>query len=470
MSIGGGFGGNSSIQQLISSGSLQQLINKGQLGGGNSSLFVPYDQSHNVNTGYNGQYSVPQSGQQSGYNGQYSVPQSPSLPPEPLTPIQQLQQQLQQQLAGLSINSFLTPQDVINKQASGAVNAQYDPQISGLLTNIAQQKTTTKQNQGKATQMYDALAQDLASQIPAMQQQTKQQQGDANSMYGSAKQDIGNQYANQNAQQQDTLKQLGLQAAMGNGSSGNAAVAANSPTGGVGQQAANDEKYAQSQADLQNQQAQNLLGEQGASSVQYQNSMADNSRMTGSNVVEDLSQQLANYLTGANSQVTALKSSKAQALQSMIAQLEQANQQNAQQQYQNSFNNTMATNNFGLSALKEQDSNTNAANSLAQQLALAQQKANPGLTSGPTGAASYLAKQYQNNPNEAVVLNQLIQDTLSRPDVINGVHNVNGSNASNTEAYLIDQLRQQAASEGVTNQSDLNNAINALLAFNGKLK
>lgn len=467
--VGGGYGGNS-LQQLQNSGSLQQLINHQN----------PFANSQNFSSMFgNAASPAPPSGSptpgsyplsaQGAYQGQFSVPQSPPLDnTQSLTPIEQLQQQLQQQLAALNISNFLTPQSIINQQANGAVNSQYDPQISGLLNQIKNTKSTTKDSQNQATQMYDALAQDLSSQIPGMQQQAKQQQADTNSMYQGSKQDIQNNYQQQNDQQQATLAQLGLQAATGGGSSGNANVQANTPTGGVGQQAANNESYATSQADLQNQQAQNLLSEQSASQNQYQSSMADTSRLAGANTVEELGKQLATYLSGANNQVSSLQSSKSQALSSMIAQLEGQNQQNAQTQYQQAFNNTMSQNNFGLDALKESDSNTNASNTLAQQLAIAQQK--NALTSGPTGAASYLAQQYQSNPQEAVKLNQLIQDTMSRPDMLNGVHNVNGTNTANNESYMIDQLRQQAATEGVTGQTDLNNAINAFLAFNGKLK
>lgn len=466
MGLGGGYGGNY-LDQLLHSGTLQQMIDKQNpfpSSNNFSQMFVPQGQGSSQPSapGYSSSNGMPGTGNTYG-------PPMPAQQPQ-LTPLQQLQQQLQQQLSSLNISNFLTPESNIQTQANGAVNSQYDPQINGLLNNIQQQKTQTKQNQGDATNMYNALAENLSSQIPAMQQQSQQAQQSAGDLYAGAKQDMSQQYQGQQAQQQATLAQLGLQAATGGGSSGNTDVQANSPTGGVGQQAANDQSYAQSQADLQNQQAQNQLKEQGASDQQYQTSMADNSRLAGANTVEDLGRQLASYLTGANSQVTQLQSSKAQALQSMIAQLDQSNQQNAQTQYQNAFNNTMATNNFGLDALKESDSNTNAANTLAQQLLLAQQKNNPALTTGPTGAANYLAQQYQSNPNEAVKINQLIQDTMGRQDVMNGVHNVNGANASNNQEYLIAQLRDQAAKEGITDQTDLNNAINAFLAFTGKLK
>lgn len=459
---GGGYGGtNPGNMQYVMVPSAYGMIPQ----------LTPMPGPESVATGSPAASSYPQSAQ-GGYQGQFSVPQSPSVaaPSQTLTPIEQLQQQLQQQLASLNISNFLTPESVINQEANGAVNSQYDPQISGLLNQISTTKSTTKDNQNQATQMYDALAQNLSDQIPAMQQQEKSQQAAANTLYSGSKNDIQQNYQQQSQNQQNTLAQLGLQAATGTGSSGNPAVTANTPVGGVGQQAAANEAYATSQADLQNQQAQNQLAEQGASQNQYQSSMADNSKMAGANTVEDLAKQLSTYLSGANSQVSSLQSSKAQALSSMLAQLEQQNQTNAQSQYQSAFNNTMATNNFGLSALKESDSNTQASNTLAQQLALAEQKNNAAPTTGPTGAAAYLAQQYQSNPQEAIKLNQLVQDTMGRPDVLNGVHNVNGTQTSDTQAYLIDQLRQQAATEGVTNQTDLNNAINAFLAFTGKLK
>jgi hypothetical protein len=112
-------------------------------------------------------------------------------------------------------------------------------------------------------------------------------------------------------------------------------------------------------------------------------------------------------------------------------------------------------------------------------------------TNGPSGAANYLAGIYGGGPgtsggdsaSSSAIMNA-INDVMSNPNVIAGKYDTGqkdmyGQEKYNniTDAYLIDLLRQRMSGAGQGpltgtqfSDADINNAINALLAYQGKLK
>lgn len=371
---------------------------------------------------------------------------------QPMSIADQLQQQLN------SLQAHNTPIDEIRKLATSQVNAQYDPQINQLLRDMGATKTRATQNEAKSKDMYNSLAQNLVDQLPAIQQNMQNQQQQASDRYSNAQSDLQAQYDQQKNDQQNVLQQLGIQAA---------APDAN-------KQMATDQAYFQQQNDLSKNQALDQLMQQGSSDQQYQRSMADTSRLAGTNAANDIASQLEAYLQDATGKLEDLKGSKANALTSLIGQMQQQDTQNAQNQYNNAFNQMMQMNNLQRNLTNDQNQNQlDQLNMMLKQQQLQQQSnASPFKgTSGMTGLSNFLSEQYPNNPNEASALSSLITSVLSNPDVQMGRRQDGPLNSVPiTNEYLIQLLRDQAQKAGITSPTDINNAIDALLAYKGQLR
>lgn len=364
--------------------------------------------------------------------------------------------QLQQQLAGIQVNT--TPLDELQRQANAQVSAQYDPQINELLRNMDSTSARASYNEDQSRNMYNSLAQDFVNQLPGMQQQLKQQQNDVAGQYADSKTNLQNQYDQQKNDQQAVLQQLGIQAAAPDSMN----------------QMNTDQAYFQQQNDLSKNQALDQLAAQGTADQNYTRDMANSSRLAGTNAANDIASQLEDYMQNAQGQVSDLKGAKANAIAGLVAQLQQQDATNAQSQYNNAFNQMMQLNNFQRSLTNDQNQNQmDQANLLLKQLQM-QQSGNQDLfkgTSGMTGMSNYLSEQYPNDPNEASALSSLVASVLSNPDVQMGRRASGfGTTTPITNEYLIQLLRNQADKQGITNSADINNAIDALLAYKGQLK
>lgn len=364
--------------------------------------------------------------------------------------------QLQQQLAG--IQPHTTPLEELQKQASAQVNAQYDPQINQLLRDMGSTKNRAVKNEGEVKNMYNSLAQNFADQLPDIQQQMQQQQGAVASQYGDAKNNLQQQYDQQKNNQQAVLQQLGLQAAAPDSMN----------------QAATDQSYFQQQNQLSQNQALDQLATQGNADQNYTRDIANSSRLEGTNAANDIASQLESYLQNAQGQVSDLKGAKTNSLAALVQQLQQQDAQNAQSQYNNQFNQMMQLNNFQRGLTNDQNQNQmDQYNLLLKQMQMQQnnQPQSPFKgTSGMTGMSNYLSQQYPDNPNEASALSSLVASVLSNPDVQMGKRQDGMNTAPITNEYLIQLLRNQAQQQGVTNPMDINNAIDALLAYKGQLR
>lgn len=362
--------------------------------------------------------------------------------------------QIQQQLNGIQVHT--TPLDELQRQANAQVSAQYDPQINQLLRDMGSTKSRATKNEATARGMYNDLAQNFADQLPDIQAQMKQQQGDVATQYADARNNMQQQYDQQKNQQQAVLQQLGIQAAAPDSMN----------------QMNTDQAYFQQQNQLSQNQALDQLAAQGNADQNYTRDMSNTSRLAGTNAANDIASQLESYLQNAQGQVSDLKSAKGNAIAGLVAQLQQQDAQNAQSQYNNAFDQMMQLNNFQRGLTNDQNQNQmKQFDMLLKQMQLQQQQ-NQGLfkgTTGMSGMSNFLAQQYPDNPQEASTLSSLVASVLSNPDVQMGRRQDGINSAPITNEYLIQLLRNQAQKQGV-GDADLNNAIDALLAYKGQLR
>lgn len=372
----------------------------------------------------------------------------------PANPLDQLMQQIQ------NISVQATPYDQLMAQASGSAGAQFDPLIKALQ---GQMDTTTNRahaNQKQAQQMYGDLAKDIAGQMPEITNQMAQASNETQNRYDQTQQSLQGEYDKQAQTQADLYKKLGIQAAAPEAS----------------QQAMTDQAYFQNQNKSDEAAAMQLLDEMKNADVSYNQQSSNNTRLAGDNAAQDIGTQLEDYLSNANGKMEGLQAGRSSAVSSLLSQLQQQDAQRVTSQEDKQYNQLMDM--FNLQLKMQQMSQDSQASPLFKG------------TNGPSGASNYLSEIYgggQGSPggdsfSSNAIMNS-INSVMENPAVLAGSYDSGqkdqyGQPVMNkvNDAYLRKLLTQQMTSDqgpltGTQfSSADINNAINALLAYQGKLK
>lgn len=375
-----------------------------------------------------------------------------------IDPFAALQDQLFSSING--INVAPTPLEQLRQMAESQVNAQFDPMISALNSQMKSKTERGRKGANQARSMYGDLAKDFLAQLPEMTQQFAAEDRAANSRYDTAQAELQKQYGQQSREQDALMQQLGIKAAQPEAS----------------QQARDDQKYFQSQLEMDQQAELNALNEQQNAAETYQRELGSTTRLAGENTAQDIIAQLNDYLDQAESQMSGLRGQKAQTLSALVQQLQAQDAQRVESQRQSEIDNMMKMYRFQLDAL-----NASEANAVRQ--AKLQQGANQDIfkgTSGLSGASNYLAQQYPDQPILASNLMEQVNDVLANKNVVRGKFQLDPGDPSLGKGptysdvgqeYMIDLLRREFEKEGGRySNRDINNTINALLAYMGKLR
>lgn len=365
-------------------------------------------------------------------------------------PYQQLQQQLFQRMNEINIPA--TPLDELRKLASEQVNSQFDPMIAALQNQMNTHTHRAHESQHTAHDMYGALSKDMLAQIPELTQRFQAMDQATNQRYDQAQQMLHDQYAQQSNNQDAILRRLGVQAAQQPAS----------------QQQQDDQKYFQNALELAQQQGLNSLDQQQNAATDYQQALGSNAKFAGQNRVDAIGNALSDYLTQAEGQMTGLQGQKSQAMAALLAQMQHQDAQRVAQQTQQARDNLMKMFQFQLDATKAGNSAHN--NQLFK-----------GMTS-LAGAANYLAQENPNSPIMNQNLMEHIQSVLQNPDVENGKFVLTPADPSTgkgatyakmTPERMMKLLRDSFANDPNRQSyttADINDAVNALMAYMGKMR
>jgi hypothetical protein len=366
------------------------------------------------------------------------------------SPYEALMSQLQQQINSINSQNYLTPLEQLRKQATSQVSAQYDPQIQALQGEMSITRQRGEKNIGQVRQMYSDLSKDIAGQLPGITSDMKASQDQTTQQYAADKADLQKNYDQQAAQQDAVLKQLGITAAAPDASA----------------QSNADKSYFTQQQSADKQATMDALAQIQAGAEQYNQQSANNANLAGSNAATDIRSQLEDYLQQAGGQMSALQSGKQSSIAALLSQLQSADQQSAQARQQQELANTMQMNNFQLNAMKASgafDNSSSGSDSLFKG------------TTGLSGATNYLAEAYPDSPSRASALSSLVASVLSDQEVQQGKQTVKDPVTGQdkmidiTPEKIIQLIREQGMQKGFQD-ADLNNAINAYLAYAGKLR
>lgn len=386
-------------------------------------------------------------------NSQKTQAAKKSGTPTSINPIDAMMQDFMSQYNSISVPR--TPIEELRRMAESQVGAQFDPMIALLKQQMGQKQETGKRSMGEARDMYNALSKDFLAQIPEMTQQFAAEDREANNRYDSAQAELQKMYGDQSKQQDAVLQQLGIQAAAPEAS----------------QQARDDQKYFQGQMETDQQQALNALNQQQLAAQNYQQNLGDTTRIAGENTAQDIRQQLSDYMDQANTQMGGLQAQRGQALGALLQQMQAQDADNAAKQEQQQFDNLLALSRFQLDAAKAAGADSQASSLFKG-------------TTGLSGAQNFLSQQYPDSPIRASNLMQQLNDVLANKDVVNGKYQLTPGDKALGKAptysdvgqeYMMDLLRSEIDKEnqnqpGRYNTGDINNAINALLAYMGKLR
>ncbi|HEY9259030.1 hypothetical protein [Chitinophaga sp.] len=378
--------------------------------------------------------------------------QNNGMPADPL-------EQLMKQIQGINVKS--TPYDVLMQQAQGSAGAQYDPLIKQLQAEMARTQQRGTANQNTARQMYGDLATEIASEMPQITQQMAAASKETENRYNETQQQLAGQYNQQANQQAELLKKLGIQAAAPEAS----------------QQAMEDQTYFQNQSNSEEASALQMLQEMKNSDLAYQRQSSNNTRLAGQNVAQDIGAQLEDYMQSAGGKLAGLNAGRESAISAMLAQLQQQDAQRVSSAEEAEYKRMMEMFNLQLKMQEMQNkmSGSGDGNSLFKG------------TNGPSGASNYLGGIYGGQDTfSSKAIMEAITDVMSSKEAVAGKYQSpdmkDGYNQpvmmDVTPDYLTDMLRKRMQ-EGDPNTPvgnttfsdyDVNNAINALLAYMGKLK
>lgn len=375
-----------------------------------------------------------------------------------------------------SINVAPTPLEELQKIANQQVSAQFDPVIAALQQQMDTKQKRGKESQGQARDMYNALGDNLVAQLPQITQQFAAEDAATNQRYDNAQRQLQDMYGQQSQQQQQVLQNLGIQAAAPDASA----------------QANTDQKYFQGQMESEQQAALNALAEQEMAQTNYQKNLGNSSRMAGENTAQDIGRMLEDYMDQAGTQMTGLQGQRGSALSALLQQLQSQDASRVQQEEQQQFQNLMALSNFQLDA--QRMASQNEMDNLNYQLKL-QQMMNEGAGGagddslfkgmmGNSGAANFLSQLYPEQPILASGLLSQIDDVMRNEDVVRGKYVLDPGDpslgkgptyADVDQNYISNLLRREIEQENIQNpgrygSADIANAIDALMAYLGKMR
>lgn len=256
-------------------------------------------------------------------------PGGPLGPPAP-DPRLQILKQLQELLQGSGRQQPFQAQSLpsfdpnrYKSQAEQAVNAQFNPIISNIMSQQGAARTRAGQNRQAVSNMYAGLANSMNADAVTTGKQYDAAQAESSKLYTDERNRIAAGYAADAASQRAAAKRLGIENL------------------GLDQELAqqqNDQRFADELGSQQMQSSQSALGMQQAAAQDYDRAMANASKAEGNEAQQDIIRGLEDYMTQSNSDLANVRSQQAGSVNDLMMKLAQAQYQsdvaNTQFQYQ----------------------------------------------------------------------------------------------------------------------------------------
>lgn len=235
---------------------------------------------------------------------------------------------------------YMPDQGSLARQAMEMANAQYDPLIAQLQSQMGSARNRANRNRTEVGNMFGALSTDLQGDIPEIQQMYAEDKGESQAMFDQLQQQTKDQYAASAADQQAMMERLNIEAA--------------APE--VMAEQNRDRNYFTQLAARDAAVEQTALGKEERAAVNYTQQGSQIARSEGTQRQADIMAQLADLLGQYEGQIGAQKAAKNSTYLSTLYGMQNESQQNALQSAQRDFENQISLIQLGRALSKDGES------------------------------------------------------------------------------------------------------------------
>lgn len=218
---------------------------------------------------------------------------------------------------------FMPDEELLASKAHMLASAQYEPVIARLRNQMGLAETRANRNKDALGQMFSQLSSNLAADIPSINQTFDQTKQDTASQYQKLQDSIRNQYAQTQAEQENMMKRLNIQAA--------------APDALHQQQV--DRDYFSNLASTNAQTQQDALGQEQRGNVEYTRRGSELAKTEGTQRQADLMFQLQDLLAQYQGQIGEAQDAESAAyatnLDRLMGQASSSATDEAQRQFEN---------------------------------------------------------------------------------------------------------------------------------------
>jgi hypothetical protein len=236
------------------------------------------------------------------------------------------------QLQGLQDPSrYLADNDTLNRQARFSANAQYDPAIEMLRQEMTAAQERGARNKNQIGNMYQSLSRDIESDIPEIAARFGQSRARTDTGYDNLRSQIDTTYADVQADQEELLKRLNIEAAAPD----------------MLKDQGRDRAYFQNMAGQNAQVMDDALALEQTGATEFTQKGSQLARVEGTNRQADLMTQLEDMLRQYSGQISAQEIARENSYQSALAELMGQNQSQASERAQRDFENYIKVTELG---------------------------------------------------------------------------------------------------------------------------
>lgn len=232
---------------------------------------------------------------------------------------------------------YMQDQGSLAQQALEMASAQYDPLIAQLEGQMSSATGRANRGQEEVGKMFNALSSNLQGEVPGIQQMYAEDKSESQALFDQLQQQTQNQYAQTQAEQQDMMNRLNIQAA--------------APEALAGQQ--RDKDYFTQLAARDAAVEQTALGREERGAVNYTQQGSQIARAEGTQRQADIAAQLRDLLSQYEGQIGAQRAAKNSTYLANLSQLRGDMQESAQSNAQRDFENYISMVNLGRGLKKD---------------------------------------------------------------------------------------------------------------------
>lgn len=317
---------------------------------------------------------------------------------------------------------YLMDDRALLAQARAAASAQYDPQIAQLRAQMGSTQARGERQRAELGSMFGQLSSSLQADIPQITENYARTKQETKGEYDQLQQSIEGQYRQSQAEQEEMLKRLNIEAAAPD----------------ILPEQQRDRDYFTSLAMKEGQTAQTALGMEERGNTEYTRRGSEVARVEGTQRQADLMNQISDIVNALQGQIGSNEAAKSQAISSGLLSLQGQAQKSAQDSAQRDFDNYLKSISLGRDLYNDQ------LRGLNKPVTKVSSPADVGGRALSMGLPQQSAQQLQD-----IFMSSIGSD----PRILAGMNTETGAGLSKEQlaAYIVEQGRTQGLSQSQLN-------------------